>query len=258
MTDLSHVLALRNWNGEQRFPNQPRRLSTGEVETVRLLVAEVASTVLPAQLDDGLTFDLENVRAETIREDDEYSGVRVRLVARLATAKEPFHVDVNVGDPIWPAPTEISLPRLLEPTPIRLQGYPLEMVLAEKIVTALQRGSASTRWRDFGDVYQLTGHHIFHAKELRQALHAVASHRRVELSGLEDALDGYAEIGQPRWAAWRRKLQLTDSLPEDFGDALDALRRFAEPILSGFVDDSESWDPVRRGWSTDNLDRSLT
>jgi hypothetical protein len=230
---------------------------SNEVEAVRQLVVEVASTVLSAQLDDGLTFDLQNVRAETIREDDEYSGVRVRLVARLATAKEPFHVDVNVGDPILPPPAEISLPRLLEQSPIKLQGYPLEMVLAEKIVTALQRGSASTRWRDFGDLYQLIEHRIFHAKELRQALHAVASHRRVELSGLEDALDGYAEIGQPRWAAWRRKLQLTDSLPEEFADALDALRRFAEPILSGSVDDSESWDPVRRGWSTDNLDRNL-
>jgi predicted nucleotidyltransferase component of viral defense system len=230
---------------------------SNDVEAVRQLVVEVASTVLSTQLDDGLTFDLENVRAETIREDDEYSGVRVRLVATLATAKETFHVDVNVGDPILPPPTEISLPRLLEQAPIRLQGYPLEMVLAEKIVTALQRGSASTRWRDFGDVYQLTEHHIFRAKELRQALHAVASHRRVELSGLEDSLDGYAEIGQPRWTAWRRKLQLTESLPEEFGDALDALRRFAEPILSGSVDDSESWDPVRRGWSTDNLDRNL-
>ncbi len=73
---------------------------SNEVESVRQLVAEVASTVLPNQLDDGLTFDLGDVTAETIREDDEYSGVRVRLVARLATAREPFHVDVNVGDPI--------------------------------------------------------------------------------------------------------------------------------------------------------------
>jgi Nucleotidyl transferase AbiEii toxin, Type IV TA system len=99
------------------------------------------------------------------------------------------------------------------------------VVLAEKIVTALQRGPASTRWRDFGDIYQLTGHHVFHAKELRQALQAVASYRHVDLSGLDDALDGYAEIGQLRCAAWRRKLQLTDSLPANFGDALDALQK---------------------------------
>jgi predicted nucleotidyltransferase component of viral defense system len=221
---------------------------SNEVESVRQLVAEIASTVLPAGLDDGLMFDLNDVRAETIREEDEYSGVRVRLVARLATAVERFHVDVNVGDPIWPAPSEISLPRLLEREPIKLRGYPLEMVLAEKIVTALQRGSASTRWRDFGDIYQLTGSHIFHANELRQALQTVASYRNVELSGLDDAIDGYAEIGQPRWAAWRRKLQLTNSLPANFGDALGALRTFAEPVLSRSVGDIASWDPARRDW----------
>lgn len=221
---------------------------SNEVELVRQLVAEIAATGLPAELDDGLSFDLGEVRAEAIREDDEYSGVRVRLVARLATARESFHVDVNVGDPIWPAPTEISLPRLLEQEPIKLRGYSLEMVLAEKDVTALQRGSASTRWRDFGDVYQLTGHHIFHAQELRQALRTVANYRHVELSSLGDALVGYPEIGQPRWAVWRRKLQLTDSLPASFADALAALETFAEPILNGSVDDYASWDPVQRNW----------
>jgi hypothetical protein len=222
---------------------------SNEVEVVRRLVAEVASTVLPVGLDDGLIFDSDDIRAETIREDDEYSGVRVRLVARLATAIEPFHVGVNVGEPIWPAPADISLPRLLGDEPIRLRGYPLEMVLAEKIVTALQRGQASTRWRHFGDIYLLTRHHIFQANELRQALQAVADYRHVELSSLDDALDGYAEIGQARWAAWRRKLELADTLPANFGDALGALEAFAEPILTGSIDDPASWDPTQQAWS---------
>jgi predicted nucleotidyltransferase component of viral defense system len=219
-----------------------------EVASVRQLITEIAVTALPAELDDGLIFDLASVRAETIREDDEYSGIRVRLVAGLATARETFHVDVNVGEPIWPAPAEISLPRLLEQEPIKLRGYPLEMVLAEKIVTALQRGQASTRWRDFGDIYQVTTSSVFQAKELRQALQTVADYRHVALSGLDDAFDGYAEIGQPRWVAWRRKLQLTESLPANFGDALRALETFAEPILNGSVADSASWNPARRGW----------
>lgn len=222
---------------------------SNEVESVRRLVAEVASTVLPAGLDDGLVFDLDDIRAETIREGDELSGVRVRLVARLATAREPFHVDVNVGDPISPAPADISLPRLLGEEPIRLRGYPLEMILAEKIVTVLQRGQASTRWRDFGDIYLLTRRHIFQANELRQALQAVADYRHVELSSLDDALDGYAEIGQARWAAWRRKLKLADILPANFGDALGVLEVFAGPILTGSVDDYASWDPTQQAWS---------
>lgn len=83
---------------------------------------------------------------------------------------------------------------------------------------------------------------------MRLALHAVADHRRVELSGLDDALDGYAEIGQPRWAPWRRKLLLTEVLPAEFSHALDALHAFADPILDGSITDSASWDPSRRAW----------
>lgn len=85
-----------------------------EVEPVRDLVAAIAAiaaTPLPPDSDDWLTFDLSDVRAETMREGHRYSGVRVRLVATLATTREPFHVDVNVGGPICPGPVEVSLSR---------------------------------------------------------------------------------------------------------------------------------------------------
>jgi hypothetical protein len=219
-----------------------------EIDEVRQLVTDVAATTLPDELDDGLTFDLDSVTAETIRDQDEYSGIRVRLLARLATAREPFHADVSVGDPIWPAPVEISLPRLLEQEPIHLRGYPMEMVLAEKIVTALERGPANTRWRDFGDISLLTGRYTVQAESMRQALQVVADHRRVELAGLDDALDGYAEIAQPRWAAWCSKLQLTEILPAGFREVLESLRAFADPILTGPAADAATWDPARRAW----------
>ena len=221
-----------------------------EVGPVRNLVAAIAATLLPADSDDGLTFDLNDVRAETIREGDQYSGVRVRLVATLATAREPFHVDVNIGGPIWPGPVEVSLPRLLEADPIHLRGYPMEMVLAEKIVTALQRGQASTRWRDFGDIYQITGRRTFRAGDIRRTLQAVADFRRAALPTLDELLDGYAAIGQPRWAPWRAKLQLTGLLPAEFANALDALRAFANPILSGSVADTATWAPDSRMWQS--------
>jgi hypothetical protein len=123
------------------------------------------------------------------------------------------------------------------------------MVLAEKILTALQRGSASTRWRDFGDIFVITGRLTFRAGEIRHALEAVADYRQVELADLDDALDGYAEIGQSRWASWRRKLQLTETLPEQFGHALDSLKDFAGPIIIGSVTDAATWDPDERAWN---------
>jgi hypothetical protein len=226
-----------------------------DVESVREQVADIAATVLPEGLDDGLIFDLSDVRAETIREGETYGGVRVRLVARLATAREPFHVDVNVGDPIWPSPADISLPRLLDVAPIRLRGYPMEMVLAEKIVTAIQRGLANTRWRDFGDIYRITREHSFLASDITQAVQAVAEFRKVGLSSVDERLEGYAEIGQPRWAPWRVKLQLAELLPPDFGDALEALRAFANPILTGTAAGSATWSPHLGMWEHADSDR---
>jgi hypothetical protein len=86
-----------------------------------------------------------------IRDDDVYPGVRASLEARLATARLKFSVDFNVGDPVIPAPIRTGVPVLLGGEPIEVLAYPKVMVVAEKLVTALQRGRASTRWRDFAD-----------------------------------------------------------------------------------------------------------
>lgn len=221
--------------------------TANDVEDVRRLVVEVAA--LPAPVDDGLEFDLDTVTAAAIRDEDQYAGVRVRLVARLATAREPFHVDVNVGDPIWPAPAEVELPRLLEgDPPIVLRGYPVEMVIAEKVVTALQRGLASTRWRDFGDLYLLTGRVAFTAVAVREAIDAVAEHRRVEVEALDGVLVGYGEVGQGGWLAWRARVALVDVLPASFSEVVAAVVAFADPVLDGGVAGGAVWRPGEREW----------
>jgi hypothetical protein len=98
----------------------------------------------------------------------------------------------------------------------------------------------------------ITGRLTFRAGEVRQALQAVADYRDVELANLDDAVDGYGEIAQPRWASWRRKLRLTATLPEHFDHALESLKDFADPIITGSITESATWDPVRRTWdSTD-------
>ena len=175
------------------------RAIIGDRDDVLRLVRDIAA----GALDDGLVFDTDAATVDIIRDDDEYSGVRVTLTATLASAKLSLHIDVSIGDPIWPAPRTVHLPKLLGGT-ITLAGYPLSMVYAEKIITALQRGTVNTRWRDFADLYILTGRHTTEGTELRRALAEVAAYRHVELSPLADALDGYATLGQARWAAWRR------------------------------------------------------
>ncbi len=117
-------------------------------------VLGIMQAIARVHIEDGLLFAADNATAEGIRDEDVYGGVRVTLTGELSVAKLSLHVDVNVGDPVWPAPQQIVLPRLLAGE-IVLAGYALPMVHAEKLVTAVQRGMANTRWRDFADIYAL-------------------------------------------------------------------------------------------------------
>jgi len=47
----------------------------------------------------------------------------------------------------------------VSPVAVRVLGYPIETVLAEMIATAIELGPASTRVRDYADLYTLTGSH---------------------------------------------------------------------------------------------------
>jgi Nucleotidyl transferase AbiEii toxin, Type IV TA system len=203
-------------------------------------------TIAAISIDDGMEFDSNSATAETIREDASYSGIRVTLGGTLSRAVIRFHVDVNVGDPIWPEPQQISVPRLIDGV-IIVRGYPLEMVLAEKIVTALERGTANTRWRDFVDIYVLTGRFAIKAQALKSSMQRVAQFRNAELALLRTALDGYAAIAQTRWRAWLRKQHLDNSIPTDFSIVLERVVSFADPlIVQGGV--QGDWHPIQGRW----------
>ncbi len=152
-----------------------------------------------------------------------------------------------MGDPISPAPKNVRLPRLLGGE-IVLRGYPLAMVHAEKIVTAIARGTVNTRWRDFADIYILARHHAINGSELARAIRRVAEHRKVRLLPLAQTLDDYGQIGQQRWTVWRRRQRLEDRLPEQFSDVVGAVIDFADPAILGSAT-GHSWEPAGRAWS---------
>lgn len=211
-------------------------------------VAERVRAIASTDMADGVVFDVESVAATAIRDEDEYAGVRIRLVGQLGRSRVTIGIDVNFGDPIWPAPTVVEVPRLLElgQEEIRLLGYPLTMVLAEKIITMLDRGEANTRWRDFADVYTLTRSREVAASELRASFETVARFRRVELRPILPGLAGMPTFAQAKWAAWRRRTGRLDDLPEVFEDVLAAVSVFADPVLGSQA--VHDWNPSARRW----------
>lgn len=215
-----------------------------DADTIKSIVMEVASI----DHADGLVYDLSTLSADVIREDDDYSGIRVSIDASLYTARLKLRVDVSIGDPVWPDPIEIEVPSILDGVPsIRVIGYPLSMVFAEKLVTAITRGVASTRWRDFADVDLLSSSNEVDGNELQGAIDAVATHRQVQIVPLREVLDGYATLAQDRWKRWLERQGLEDRVSPEFAVVLERVFLFADPALGGLVMDAV-WMP-EVGWT---------
>ncbi|HEY3505772.1 MAG TPA: nucleotidyl transferase AbiEii/AbiGii toxin family protein [Actinocatenispora sp.] len=220
------------------------RLSN-EADDVAERVRQIAAIDMP----DGVIFDADAVTASEIREEDQYSGIRAKLVGMLGRARITVGVDVNFGDPIWPEPELIDLPRIVDTgqPPVQVLGYPLSMVIAEKVVTAIARGEANTRWRDFADVWTLTRAHALSAAEVWASVQAVAEHREVELVPLLPELAAMPPRVQPTWRTWRDRSGWTTELPAEFADVLTQLADFVDPVLRGA--ESGTWDPHAAAWT---------
>ncbi len=221
-------------------------------EAVARRVVEIADMADP---EDGLVFMTETVKTSIIRDQARYSGVRVIMDARLATARVSLHLDVNFGDPVTPEPALVELPSLRGGSgPVRVLGYPIESVLAEKIVTAVDLGLANTRVRDFADICLLIGQRGVLCGTLREAIDATARFREVPLIPLSEATAGLGDLRSAAYVAYRRGLGATGSLlPELFTDAIAAAVEFTDPVLAG-LDESYSWDPESHRWGTETVE----
>jgi hypothetical protein len=223
------------------FPNAPADLEA--------VIAEIEA--LP--VDDGWIFA--TAGAEVIREEATYSGVRVTVNGTLASARQEFHVDVSFGDPVIPAPRTVTLHRVLGGE-ISIAGYPLPMVFAEKLMTAVQRGTTNTRWRDYVDIYLLSRAHAVSGRELDESLARVSEVRGVQRRSLSSATTGYAALAQAKWAAWLRKPGLHDRVSTNFAPLLEQVALFADPILEGRSTEF-TWQPTLGRWALGQGPNSL-
>lgn len=200
--------------------------------------------------DGGVEFLSDTATARTIRDDALYAGVRIAMEARIATAAVKFRLDVNFGDPVTPAPLQLDLPSIRPgAAPVPVLGYPIETVLAEKIVTAITLGAANTRVRDYADIYTLTGQHDLTHEVMGEALRATAEFRRASLVPLSTAIDNMVELRQATYLAYRGSLRSDgDSLPDDLRVLVDAVTTFADPLIRPAAP-ATTWQARHRRWT---------
>lgn len=103
-------------------------------------------------------FEIEGEGKE-IRSDDEYGGLRFKIIGHLLNMRIPFAVDIAKGDPVYPAPVEEKYQTILGDR-YDLKFYPLESVLSEKLHTILARAENNSRSKDYYDIYTILNKQI--------------------------------------------------------------------------------------------------
>ena len=234
------------WSGEpHRATRDVDLLGFGDPseERMRTVFADVLTQDV---VDDGVRFDLASLAAGPIRDQQEYGGIRVRLQARITTAKVRLQVDVGFGDAITPSPVVVEIPAVLDFPAPRLRAYPRETVVAEKLEAAVNLGMANSRMKDFYDLLVLSRTFAFDEAVLVEAIRATFERRGTPFpDGLPVALR--PEFWEDRakntqWSAFIRKSGATPV--GDLAAAIQEITVFVAPLLmSGVGALNKRWLP---------------
>lgn len=150
-------------------------------ETTQSVFTEICSI----SLNDDVTLTLNSITP--IRDEDEYGGYRLMIIAGYEGINTPLKVDITTGDIITPEAVRYTFHSSFEEKRIEIWAYNVETILAEKVETILRRSVLNTRPRDFYDVYILmkTHQHMIDKELFIAALNATAR-KRVSLTALQD------------------------------------------------------------------------
>lgn len=131
--------------------------------------------------DDGLVFLANTVEASRMKEDEEYEGIRMKLEARLGSARIPIQVDIGFGDAITPEANTTTFPSVLDfPSP-QLRAYPRETVVAEKFQAMVMLGIGNSRMKDFFDLFTLCNQFEFEGDLVCRAIAATFQRRKTDI-----------------------------------------------------------------------------
>ena len=121
---LKGALLLELWTKERHRPTRDADfLAYGPNDVQRFI--DIFRDVCSSNFeDDGLSFDIEGIQAERVREDADYAGIRLQFTAHLGNIRIPIQIDVGFGDVVTPAPVRVEYPTLLNLAAPVLSAYP--------------------------------------------------------------------------------------------------------------------------------------
>lgn len=215
-------------------------------------VEEIFRSISRIEVEDGIVFQPDSVKAAEIRKEANYAGVRVTLMGLLDSARCPVQIDVGFGDAVVPGPEDVCYPVILPGMPEpQIRAYPRYTVVAEKLEALTSLGMLNSRMKDFFDLWVLAKHSDFDGAVLSRAVATTFERRSTPIPqgvpiGLSNEFISDAQK-EKQWQAFLRKNAL-DPMP--LAVVIADLREFLLPVLSS-ISARASYDMAWRsgdGW----------
>ena len=144
---------------------------------IPLLVAAFEG-ICAIEVDDGIAFDAASIRADEIRKEANYAGIRLTLTGNIDGARCPVQIDVGYGDAVTPAPESARYPVMFGDMPApALRVYPRYTVVAEKLEAIISLGMANSRMKDYFDLWVILRDAKLDQDILVQAVEATLNRR---------------------------------------------------------------------------------
>ena len=194
--------------------------------------------------DDGMVFDPDSVQSANIREDQEYGGVRITLNAFLAKTRVSMQIDIGFGDAITPGTEAVEFPLMLTlPSlpALKLNAYPRETAIAEKLEAAVVLGIANSRMKDFHDLFTLAQNFSFDGELLASAVRNTFARRGTPFPELPIAFTAEFSSDDSKQSQWKNFLKRIGvrASPVDLPEVIKQLGQFLMPVLNAAEKRSE-------------------
>ena len=148
-------------------------------------IESVFKDILSIDLDDNITFEILDIK--DIRQEDEYGGFKVNIMASMDNLRIHLAIETTTGDKITPREIEYNYNSIFENKKIPIFAYTTETVIAEKYQTIITRGILNTRMKDFYDIYILISKNKnkINIQNLKIAIKNTFEHRKTKIDILE-------------------------------------------------------------------------
>lgn len=190
---------------------------------------EVLIEILNIDVNDGVKFEIKN--SKPIREDDDYGGLKYKLLAKFDNLRVNLSIDIATGDLITPREIEYDYKMMFEDRSLKIMTYNIESIIAEKFQTVIVRGILNSRMKDYYDLYYLITYEKYSKDNLKEAIIKTFKKRNTDINSIDKIIEEIkqSEFTKELWIEYTKKHQYVKSLK--FEEIIRKINTISEIIL---------------------------